>query len=60
MTQTIDETALEELATRTETAKRYIREWCNAQAASGVLHYHSEAGTYEHPRRHAYLLHFAT
>jgi ubiquinone/menaquinone biosynthesis C-methylase UbiE len=28
-----------ELAARTETAERYIREWCNAQAAGGYLGY---------------------
>jgi SAM-dependent methyltransferase len=34
------------LATRTGTAERYVREWLNAQAASGYVTYHAESGRY--------------
>ena len=30
-----------ELAARTETNERYVREWLNAQAASGYVRYHA-------------------
>jgi hypothetical protein len=43
-----------ELATRTNTAERYIREWCNAQAASGFLRYDPPDGTYELPPEQAH------
>jgi SAM-dependent methyltransferase len=36
-----------ELATRTETSERYVREWLNAQAASGYVHYDAGSGRYE-------------
>ncbi len=36
-----------ELAARTGTAERYVREWANAQAASGFLRYHPDSETYE-------------
>ncbi len=45
-----------ELAARTGTAERYVREWCNAQAASGFLRYDAEAGTYELPPEQAAVL----
>src|SRR6202034_2423074 len=35
-----------ELASRTGTAERYVREWLNAQAAGGYVQYHAESGTY--------------
>jgi ubiquinone/menaquinone biosynthesis C-methylase UbiE len=35
-----------ELAARTETAERYIREWLNAQAASGYVTYDAKTGRY--------------
>ena len=35
-----------ELAARTQTAERYVREWLNAQAAGGFVTYHPEQGTY--------------
>jgi 2-polyprenyl-3-methyl-5-hydroxy-6-metoxy-1,4-benzoquinol methylase len=35
-----------ELAARTETAERYVREWLAAQAAAGYVQYQPEAGTY--------------
>jgi SAM-dependent methyltransferase len=38
-----------ELAERTHTAERYVREWCNAQAAGGYLAYEPATGTYSLP-----------
>lgn len=38
-----------ELAERTATAERYVREWLNAQAAGGYVAYHPETGTYSLP-----------
>ena len=35
-----------ELATRTETTERYVREWLNAQAAGGYVEYDPESGRY--------------
>jgi len=35
-----------ELAERTETAERYVREWLSAQAASGYVEYHERNGTF--------------
>ncbi len=35
-----------ELATRTGTSERYVREWCNAQAAGGFLNYDPDSGRY--------------
>ena len=37
----------QELADRTGTHERYIREWLNNQAAGGVVDYHAAEGTYE-------------
>lgn len=45
-----------ELAARTGTAERYVREWANAQAASGFLHYDATTGTYELLPEQAYVL----
>ncbi|MFO1206542.1 MAG: class I SAM-dependent methyltransferase [Burkholderiales bacterium] len=36
-----------ELAARTDTHERYVREWLNAQAASGYVHYLADSGRYE-------------
>ena len=36
-----------ELAARAGCAERYVREWLNAQAASGYLEYHALSDTYE-------------
>jgi len=36
-----------ELARRTHTHERYVREWLNAHAASGYVQYHSATGRYE-------------
>lgn len=35
-----------ELAERTQTAERYVREWLNAQAASGYVTYDAQTGRY--------------
>jgi len=35
-----------ELARRTETSERYVREWLNAQAAGGYVDYDAAGGTY--------------
>ena len=43
-----------ELATRTGTTERYVREWLNAQAAAGYVTY--EAGRYTLPPAHAACL----
>ncbi|MCC2675738.1 MAG: rebM [Ramlibacter sp.] len=36
-----------EVATRSQCAERYVREWLNAQAAAGYLGYHAMSDTYE-------------
>ena len=36
-----------EVAERANCAERYVREWLNAQAAAGYLHYHASSATYE-------------
>jgi SAM-dependent methyltransferase len=38
-----------ELAARTETSERYVREWLNAQAAGGFVSYDPDSGRYELP-----------
>jgi len=43
----------EELATRTGTAERYIREWLNNQAAGGYVEYEPESGRYTLPPEQA-------
>ncbi len=35
-----------ELASRTGTAERYVREWLNANAAGNYVEYHADSGTY--------------
>jgi SAM-dependent methyltransferase len=45
-----------ELASRTDSAERYVREWLNAQAAAGYLIYHSTSDTYELSPEHAMVL----
>ena len=45
-----------ELAKRTETAERYVREWCSAQAAAGYLTYDPKSGKYTLPEAHAVAL----
>lgn len=45
-----------ELASRTSTAERYVREWLNAQAAGGYVTYHPELGRYSLTPEQALLL----
>jgi SAM-dependent methyltransferase len=46
----------DELATRTSTHTRYIREWLNAQAAGGYVEYDPEIDRYTLPPEHAMVL----
>lgn len=45
-----------QLAEKTQTHERYVREWLNNQAAGGYVLYHPEEGTYEFPDEHAMVL----
>src|SRR6476646_8014948 len=45
-----------ELAERTDTAERYVREWLNAQAAGGYVEYDPESGRYTLPPEQAMAL----
>jgi SAM-dependent methyltransferase len=45
-----------ELAARTGTAERYIREWLNANAAGNYVQYHAESGTYSLSAEQAFAL----
>src|SRR5438105_13483311 len=45
-----------ELAERTGTAERYVREWLNAQAAGGYVEYDPESGGYTLPPEQALAL----
>jgi SAM-dependent methyltransferase len=45
-----------ELADRTRTAERYVREWLNAQAAGGYVSYDPQTGTYALPAEQAVAL----
>jgi SAM-dependent methyltransferase len=45
-----------ELAERTETAERYVREWLNAQAAGGYVAYDPDSGRYTLPPEQANAL----
>jgi SAM-dependent methyltransferase len=45
-----------ELADRTDTAERYVREWLNAQAAGGYVEYEPESGRYSLPAEYALAL----
>jgi SAM-dependent methyltransferase len=45
-----------ELARRTATHERYVREWLNAQAAGGFVTYDPEADAYVLPLEHAMVL----
>ena len=45
-----------ELAGRTGTYERYVREWLNAQAAGGIVAYEPGADTYTLPAEHAAVL----
>jgi len=46
----------EELAQRTGTAERYVREWLSAQAAGGFVTYDSESGRFSLPPEQAMAL----
>ena len=45
-----------QLAERTETNERSVREWLNAQAAGGYVTYDPQGETYELPAEHAFVL----
>jgi SAM-dependent methyltransferase len=45
-----------ELARRTKTAERYVREWCANQAAGGYLTYDAASETYTLPEEQAFVL----
>jgi SAM-dependent methyltransferase len=45
-----------ELASRTGTAERYVREWLNAQAAGGYVEYEPDSGRYSLPPEQAIAL----
>jgi SAM-dependent methyltransferase len=45
-----------ELATRTGTSERYVREWLNANAASGYVTYNADTATYTLPPEQALAL----
>ncbi|MGE5689110.1 MAG: class I SAM-dependent methyltransferase [Pseudomonadota bacterium] len=45
-----------ELAGRTGTAERYVREWLNAQAAGGYVEYEADSGRYSLPPEQAVAL----
>jgi ubiquinone/menaquinone biosynthesis C-methylase UbiE len=45
-----------ELADRTDTAERYVREWLNAQAAGGYVEYDADTGRYTLPPEQAVAL----
>ena len=45
-----------QLADRTGTAERYVREWLNAQAAGGYVTYDPAGGSYTLPAEHALAL----
>ena len=45
-----------ELAGKTQTAERYVREWLNAQAAGGYVDYHPDTGSYSLSPEHAIAL----
>src|SRR5262249_45492407 len=45
-----------ELAERTGTAERYVREWLNAQAAGGFVEYDPDSGRYTLPPEQAVAL----
>ena len=45
-----------ELARRTDTHPRYVREWLANQAAGGYVHHHAQEDTFELPDEHAAVL----
>src|SRR3954462_6807598 len=46
----------DELAQRTDTAERYVREWLNNQAAGGYVEYDPESGRHARPPEQAMAL----
>lgn len=46
----------QELADRTQTHERYVREWLSTQAAAGYVSYDAASGRFELPPEHAPLL----
>jgi SAM-dependent methyltransferase len=46
----------QELAERTDTAERYVRDWLHSQAAAGYLTYHPTSATFELTAEHAMVL----
>ncbi|HEY6447574.1 MAG TPA: class I SAM-dependent methyltransferase [Acidobacteriaceae bacterium] len=45
-----------DLAAKTKTSERYVREWLNANAASGYVNYDSETGRFQLPPEQAFAL----
>ena len=45
-----------DLAAKTKTSERYIREWLNANAASGYVVYHADSKTFELPNEQAFAM----
>jgi len=45
-----------ELAKKTDTTERYVREWLNAQAAGGYVTYHADSGRYSLSPEQAFTL----
>jgi SAM-dependent methyltransferase len=45
-----------ELAAKTRSAERYVREWLNANAASGYVEYDASTQTYQLPPEQAFML----
>jgi SAM-dependent methyltransferase len=45
-----------ELARKTDTTERYVREWLNAQAAGGSVTYHADSGRYSLTPEQAFTL----
>src|SRR5579875_4184926 len=45
-----------QLAAKTSTSERYVREWLHANAASGYVHYDATTGAFELPPEQAFAL----
>lgn len=45
-----------DLAAKTKTSERYVREWLNANAASGYVTYHADTKTFELPPEQAFAM----
>src|SRR5579863_10283655 len=45
-----------EVAAKTKTSERYVREWLNANAASGYVVYHADSKTFELPNEQAFAM----